>query len=56
MKAYLINQKNGCGSEEILADSPEEACEIYRSWLTPEEGDYQMNAILAEAIDDVETH
>lgn len=45
-KTFLINQRNGCGSEEILADSPEEACEIYRSWLTPEEGDYQMNAIL----------
>ena len=45
-KTFLINQRNGCGSEEILADSPEEACAIYRSWLTPEEGDYQMNAIL----------
>ena len=47
-KTFLINQRNGCGSEQILADSPEEAIEIYRSWLTPEEGDYQMEAILVE--------
>jgi hypothetical protein len=56
MKEYLINQRNGCGSERILADTAAEACEIYRAMLTAREGDYEMHAILAEAIDDVETH
>ena len=45
MPIFLIDHKNGCGCEQVTADSPEEAIEIYRSWLTPREGDYEMSAV-----------
>jgi len=48
MTIFLIDHRNGCGCEQVTADTAEEACAIYRSWLTPRQGDYEMVARVAD--------
>ena len=51
MTIFFISHKNGCGSEQITADTPEEAIEIYRESLSAREGDYPMFAVAADDSD-----
>ena len=48
MTIFLIDHRNGCGCEQVTADTAAEACEIYRAFLTPREGDYEMVARVAD--------